>query len=527
MLKKINLSSASAFFEMITSERHIDKMRSFFMGKWYPLWVAFSVLVGRFTGKEAYFAMIDFTLVAISLLVCNSIRPMLPNLITFLYRVPLIHGPGTPYFSNYYATEPVVKVVAVFAVLFVAALVYFYIKNKSFKGVNFIKMPLFVPLILLSIAFFTAGIFSGNRVKEDFGFAALQVLVFFVVYLILYFGLRNERAEELTDYFVYIAAMCAVVLSVEVFEFYVRHILSNPTGGYFNVSVRFGWGISNTGGNVLSVLPPLCLLGVMRSKKLLNAIMYYGIALLALLATVLTMSRSAILVGCVGFGAAMIVSAVAGKQKWLCRLAILGAAMVAILGFLVFKDKVMTLVDRVLTNGFDDNGRYRIWKIAFWHFRDNPLFGNGHFSLNVGVQHSSFTPRLAHNTIMQILSAMGIFGLVSYLVYRAATLIPFFKHFTSAKLMLLISCVILVGESLLDNFIFWFNPLFVYYICIVIAILHCEQARESKNGESLDDHGDDAPCDGGDLADNVTEIAEEMIVHDSPINDTPIKTIKL
>lgn len=527
MLKKINLSQVVALFKNVTSERHLDMMRSFFMGKWYPIWVAFSVLVGRFTCKEAYFAMIDFTLVAIALLVCKSLRPVLPNLITFLYRVPLEHGPGTPYYSDYYSTEPVIIVVAIFAALFVASLVYFYIRNKSFAGVNFLKLPMFIPLALLSLSFFTAGLFSGNVSKYDLGFSALQVLVFFLVYFILYFGLRSEDMEELTDYFVYISAMCAVVLSVEVFALYAKSFGDVSIGSYLKSGVLFGWGISNTCGNVLSVLPPLCLLGVMRSKKLYQAIIYYAIALLALLATVLTFSRSSMLVGAVCFAVAMIVSAFAGKQKWLCRLAVLGAAVVALVGFLVFKDKAMALIDKIFANGFNDNGRYRIWKVAISHFKDNPWFGNGHFSLNVGIQNSLFTPRLAHNTIIQILTAMGIFGMASYVFYRVATFFPFFKRFTSTKFMLLISCAILVGESLLDNFIFWFNPLFVYNICIVLAVMHCEQTKAKADAakDTSVASDEDAEDDDSAHAEGVTEIPTEGIVCDSPINDSPISTI--
>ena len=516
MTKTLDLSKLRSFFNNITKEKTVSALRSFFMGKWYPIWVAFSVLVGRFTGKEVYFAIIDITLVIISLLVCDSIRPVLPNLITFLYRIPLEHGPGAPYYSDYYTTEPMANVVVVVFAIFVVALVYFYVKHKSFAGVNLIKLPLFIPLAILSLSFLTAGIFSGNRAKEDLGFAALQVLVFFVVYFILYFGLRRENMEELTDYFVYIAAMCAIVLSVEVFECYLKDATSIGSILAAAKNVNFGWGISNTCGNVLSVLPPLCILGVMRSKKLLRAIVYYGIAALAFFATIMTTSRSAILVGGVGLVSAMIVSAFAGKQKWLSRLAILGVAMVAAAGVFLFKDKVMLLVDKVFSGGFSDNGRYRIWRIAISHFKDNPWFGNGHFSLNVGIQNSLFTPRLAHNTIFQILTSMGIFGIVSYLVYRVAGLFPFFKHFTPTKLVLLISCAVLVGESLLDNFIFWFNPLFVYNICIVLAVMHCEQAKPRDSEES--DDNDDKTDDDITFTDNV-------IVHDSPITDSPTSTI--
>ena len=69
MTKRIDLKGAVAFIRSLASEKNLNMLRSFFMGKWYPVWVAFSVLIGRFTGAEVYFAMLDFALLAVALLV--------------------------------------------------------------------------------------------------------------------------------------------------------------------------------------------------------------------------------------------------------------------------------------------------------------------------------------------------------------------------------------------------------------------------------------------------------------------------
>ena len=140
----------------------------------------------------------------------------------------------------------------------------------------------------------------------------------------------------------------------------------------------------------------------------------------------------------------------------------------------------------MISAGFNNNGRYGIWRVVFENFKAHPWFGNGHFLLDVGEVNSSFTPLLAHNTIIQLLTAMGIFGLLAYLVYRVFTFFPFFKRFTSTKLMLLISCAVLVGASLIDNFVFWFNPIFIYNICIVLAVMHCEQTEKHAPIESAE-----------------------------------------
>ena len=475
MVYKIKIPQVTETYGSNAPKQKSNPLRSFFMGKWYPIYVAISVLIGRFTCLEVHFAMADFLIVSIAILVCNSIRPVLPNLITFLYRIPLEHGPGSPNYSEYYQTDPLVELMPVFVLIFVLTLVIFFMRNRSFADVNFLKVPLFIPLVIFSVSFLTAGIFSGNRAEGDFMFSVFQVIVFFVLYLILYFGLRRENIEELTDYFVYIASVCAVILILEVFNLYLPNSGVVYEGVIYKFNIKFGWGIANTCGNALTLLSPLCILGVMRSDKLSRAVIYYVIAFVTMIAVAMTLSRSSILVGGVGFISAMIVSVVAGKQKRFCRIAFAGVVLIAGLALYLFRDNFIELYSRMISVGFHDNGRYGIWGVALANFKENPLFGNGHFLLDVGEINSSFAPRLAHNTLIQLLTAMGIFGLAAYIIYRAATFFPFFKRFTSTKFMMLISCAILVGASLIDNFIFWINPVFIYNICIVLSVIHCEQ----------------------------------------------------
>ena len=177
MTKTSDLSKLRSFFNNITKEKTVSALRSFFMGKWYPIWVAFSVLIGRFTCTELYFAMLEFVLVSVAILVCDSIRPLLPNLITFLYRMPLEHSPGSPIYSKYYKGEKMI-VFAIFAAVFFITLIFFFIKSKSFSGVNFLKLPLFIPTAIFAFTFIIAGIFSENRQSKDLYFTLLQAFVF-------------------------------------------------------------------------------------------------------------------------------------------------------------------------------------------------------------------------------------------------------------------------------------------------------------------------------------------------------------
>ena len=493
MLKRIDLSKAAAFFKNVTLEKHLNMMRSFFMGKWYPIWIAFSVLIGRVTCLEVYFAMIDIVLASIALLVCDSLRPVLPNLITFLYRIPIEHSPGYPTYSTYYSELNLGAFWALFAMFF-AVLVYFYIKNKIFAEINLLKTPLMVSLSVFSLSLLTAGMFSGRRAKEDLGFTLLEVFVFFVVYLILYYGLRHEKVDELLDYFTYICAMCVIVLSLEVLDVFLRIDGAFVDGVVYKSSINFGWGISNSAGNALVVLIPICILGAMRSER--YSVAYFAVATLALISTFFTLARNSALIGIIGFVICALFSCFGGKNKRICRICAVVVAFVALLVCILIRKSLMQVFSHYLINGFDNNGRYYLWDIGLGYFKENPIFGNGFFYVTEGPKLSEFTPSLVHNTFIQLLVATGVFGFAAYIFYRVCSMIPFIKKFTAEKFMLLACGGFMVVASLIDNFIFWFNPTFVYNICIVLAIMHCEQTPP-KRGElkDTDDACDDVACD--------------------------------
>ena len=503
MTKTSDLSKLRSFFNNVTNEKTVSALRSFFMGKWYPIWIAFSVLVGRFTCLEVYFAMLDILLVSIALLVCDSIRPVLPNLITFLYRIPLEHSPAHPNYSDYYTTEPSVKLIIVFMALFLASLVYFYIKHKSFVGFNPLKQQLFIPTLAFATTFFTAGVLSGNKQEGEFLFALMEFLVFFIVFYILYLGLRMEKFDELVDYFVYIATICAGILIIEVIYAFLTLDTIIKNGSINKFAMLFGWGISNTCANVLSVIIPLSILGSMRTSRKWSAVIYLGMSALTLLASVSTMSRTAAIFGTLAFIIFLAVSCFAGKNKSVSRIMALIVALALVGAFVCFKDKIMLIFNRYIEKGFTVGARELIWKNFLMAFKDNPIFGKGFFGFEPIDYVPPFYLVLAHNTIIQILGSMGAVGLIAYIVYRVFTFIPFFKSFTMTKFLLLGSCAVLVFESLIDNFIFWFNPTFVYNICIVLAVMHCEQTKREK----LKDAGDvrDVVCDNVEKTSSVEE----------------------
>ena len=471
-----------SFTYLLEKIRH-PRIVSFFMGWQYPIWIAFSVLVGRATNLEVYFAVIDLILISIAFISCNSMRPILPILISFLYRISLEHSPGVPYYSDYYSSGSATIIVpAIFLVIALTSLAALLIRKKCFTLENLKKLPLLVPLSILSLAFLLCGSFSGSKTISDVYFSLLQVLFFAIIFWLLYLGLKDEKAEELCGYFTYVCAVVAVMLILEVVHLYLTNDIVADSGTIYKGGIHFGWGISNTCANCLTVLIPICFLGVIKSKY---HIAYFVIATLAYVANVFTLSRNGVLFGFIFYVISLLICCFYGDRKKLYRYISISLVAVCFIVLLIYREPIELLFANMIHNGLDDNGRYPIWHDAFDAFCEYPIFGKGFFSFMTDDHYAKFIPFLAHNTILEIMMAMGTFGIIAYLVYRAFTLIPFLKKPRIEKFMLMLSIGVLIAESLIDNFILWFAPTLAYNISIVIAIKFCEQ-DSIKRGTSAE-----------------------------------------
>lgn len=466
----------SPVLELLSKLRH-PRIQSFFMGWAYPIWLIFSVVVGRALNLEVYFAVLDLVLIAIAFYACDSVRPILPILMSFLYRISLDHAPGTPNYSTYYSGIKIVLPFIFFGFA-LASLIALYVRRGFFKWERLKKLPLLIPLGLLSLAFLMSGAFAPEKGLPDFFYSLLQILVFAIVFWLLYLGLKDENAEELCNYFVYVSAVVATILILEVAHLYLFHDVILETGVISKSNINFGWGISNTCANCLTVLIPICFLGVIKSKY---HAAYFTIGTLALVATAFTLCRNGLLFGSIFYVICVGICCIVGKHKKAYRFVALGLAATVIFVYFVFGDALKEMFATMIAHGLDDNGRFPLWYEAFDGFVARPIFGNGFFSFAPHAKpYAGFIPFLAHNTLLEIAFSMGGFGLIAYLVYRLFTVIPFVKNISIEKIMLALSIGVLIVESLIDNYILWFAPTFVYNIAIIIAIKYNEDKKISS-----------------------------------------------
>lgn len=462
---------------------HRPTLSRFFEGRLYPALVALAVLIGHITALELFFAAAILIAASIALTVCDSAKPFIPTLLTFVYIVTLKHTPGMPNWSDYYTRLYVLIPIGICFVLLAAALVYFTVRVvvPRFKAKS---APMLLPVSILSAAFLLNGAFSSGWKIGSLLFGIGEVLVFFFLFYLFYYGLWRESTSELLDYITYIALLIAMVLVGEVaFLFATSDALISDTGAIVKEQVLFGWGAWNPMGFSLAVIIPLLVRGAAVCKY---RFVYLAAAIVTWGSAVLTMSRNALIFATLGLGLSILAAAIfAPREKrrlfvWVIIVGVAGAA----LGGVLFFDKISNLLADFINRGFSDNGRYELWVNSFENFKKSPIFGRGFFDwgeMDV-FESATFVPTMSHNTLFQLLSSMGAVGTLAYGYYRVSSAAPFIKKFSFDKAMLLLSLLITLGASLLDNFIFYIYTAFLYTVILAIAF----RMKDAESAEQTD-----------------------------------------
>ena len=466
---------------MISAIRtHTVKLRSFFMGNLYPIVICLLTAVGSIFGLEFYFCILHVALIFTSLSISRSVRPMLPSLLTAVMQLSVGHSPFYPNYSDYYYTGWRLPVFVAMCALCFTAIIIFIIRNRIWRRVSFKNTPCLLSILIFSAALLLNGAFSGKWVLGDLIFGAANVAVYLFLFLLIYHGFsEKEDSGSIARYFSYISMLVALVIIAELSALFLTNDAVFEGGSIVKEEVALGWGIWNLVGVSLSSLIPLLFYGVHFNN---HPWLYFAVATLAYLFSVLTMSRNALIFASLAYGACVIISCFKGKNKRAFRIiTLIGLFSLAILA-IVFFDKIKAVLGDYFERGLSDNGRFELWRAAFSNFLDNSVFGGGFYGFE--VPDSILFPfgplaKQAHNTIFQLLSATGTVGFLSYAYYRYSTVKPVFVKPTLSKTFMALSVAVVLGGSLLDNFIFNIYPLFSY--TVALAVIHKEAGEKRLN----------------------------------------------
>ncbi len=455
----------------------LKNIKAFYMSSAYPVLICAIVLIGNFTGLELYFNTVNVFLTVGALLVSDSIRPFIISLCTCYMQASVKNSPFYPTWSDYFKTGWRLVFLILMIILVFAGIAVFVIRNKIYKRISLEKTPTLLPLLAFSLALLLNGAFSNEWSFKGIVFALVNILVYLLLFLLIYHGFSDsESGEELAGYFAYITMLISLVISLEMLHLFItRADRIFVDGAIMKDQIALGWGIWNLVGVSLSVLTPVIFYGMHKNKY---PWLYFSVATLGYIMSVLTMSRNSLIFSSLAYAACVIVSCFVGKNKKAFRV-ITGCGVIAAFGgALLLWSKLQNLLADYFERGFSDNGRFDMWRTAFDNFLDHPIFGNGFYGLRIeDFKLSGPVPLMAHNFVIELLSAMGIVGLLAYAYYAASIFKRALSRPNLLKMMLAFSMALLIVQSLLDNFVFNIYPVFHY---TVAAAIICKADGEQR-----------------------------------------------
>lgn len=448
---------------------------AFFNGRLYPVLVVTLALIGHITGLEVFTAAVILLSASVAFLLLPTSKPFIVVASSFIFQVSLEHAPGVPTMSDYYFTSwRLVAVIAVLA-LFIISLLVFFVRQRLWQRVDTKKTPIYV-LAALFVAFALNGAFSPEWTPDTLVFGVIMGITYTLTFLLFFLGMKGENREELIDYFAFVSACVSVLLMAEVGWLFLTGDGVIVDGEIAKESMLFGWGVWNSMGAALVMLIPTLFVGVYRSKRWY---IYLALATLDLLCVFLTQSRGALLFGALVYVLAIIILALFGNKKNVFRitLGVIFASGVAVT--VLLWDRIPSLVDAFLY----DNGRFALWQVGLESFLSSPIFGTGFLGFKfpddpIYFEGVGFMPAMAHNTIVELLSATGVVGALAYAVYRVFTVRAAIRTCSVEGWLIFLSALSVALMSLLDNFLFQFWPMLYYSVAMAVVYLLGKDSEE-------------------------------------------------
>lgn len=461
--KKLNFSDVKNAVKLALSWRY------------FPFVTAAVTLLSYFFGLDLlaiYFIGITGTLIT---LLCDDLSPLFGD---FVLMPVLISDKNSPapnlYASSYYSAPAVLAQVFIIIALFAGAVIYRFTKNCVRKKVKL--TPMFFGLCAFSLILFFNGMLSKNYVPKNMLYGAIMAFAFTFIFIVFKDDLRGND-NTFISLAVAFTALSVVLLTELIYKYATAEGIILD-GVIQRTKIKFGWGVYNQAGMMMLTCVPATMF---LASKLKHGYLLFVYSLVVAVGTVFTMSRQAIMTLAVIMPASVIMLLAKGKNK-VVNGAITAAVGVALIILACVKNEGLAQffgnLEHSLATG---NGRTVLWEEGIKNFMEAPFLGAGFYAglgSYSGISGVSFLPDMAHSTFIEILSACGICGLLTYLVHRTQTILSFVKNPCTNRiyLVLIILCILLT--SLLDNHLFNIFPTMLYGI--LVAVLAASEEKTER-----------------------------------------------
>tara|TARA_B100001093_G_scaffold82403_1_gene73803 strand:+ start:5536 stop:7266 length:1731 start_codon:yes stop_codon:yes gene_type:complete len=316
-------------------------------------------------------------------------------------------------------------------------LIYFFrylIKNLI---INWITISLSIFLLASLISFVSAT----NQVESIISISKICILIV-TSYFIGVSIINNDNYKK--DFLIFLISC----LSIEVFYFIIDYFLNYSLQTYTGISTNRN--ISSF--SILIKLPFLFYLSHINKRKI-SFLLF--IELISAASIILLESRSAIFLLFAFYLSILIKNIISKDLNSIKRYSLKSLALILFLGFyyqnfsIYLKNKQLSISTIVIDESFQNRANYI--DISSEMIKNNPIngFGLGMWKLESlkyfnSKDKSLIVPYYAHNDFIQIISEMGYFGLVSYLLLFLIVIRSLYKDYRRKEIGFYITLSILV-----------------------------------------------------------------------------------
>lgn len=279
-----------------------------------------------------------------------------------------------------------------------------------------IKINSSIPLMLFIGFSYISSTFSAS--KEDSNKFIFVMIIYLIVKLVLEDNFGWQRFFSKILFFITAISVAATFLSVVAPDMmlsianmlYSGEAFDTYSKLFYNSSYAGLYGQTAINGYVISIFLAFAIVPLFSEKRAKLNYVLLGIGIIALL---LTQKRSLILANIIATLVFFMVNSKSDKKK----LKQIGRLLfLVIVVFLVIQNSQATqgIIDKMSlleSSGDITNGREALWTDTFEIWKKNPIFGVGINSMN------SVYGLSTHNAYIQLLAEVGIFGVISYIIF--------------------------------------------------------------------------------------------------------------
>ncbi|MBQ3047189.1 MAG: O-antigen ligase family protein [Clostridia bacterium] len=436
----------------------IKGVRSVLESEWLVPIVFLFAMAGQIFNFITYSLSIIVGLIILILFLCEDVK----NVVAIILYAPF-------YIKNifYFPQEKLFTIAVVVAILALLVSATFKIA-KCYKNNLFKRGEFYVALAVSTVAYLLGGIIS------NFSFERFITILMFCSASLLFYFLALNSTKDLARFMYKTFVWGALMVTFEIF------IHNYMEGGVSEIFSRY---FIDVGAENVNVAALFILLGVCGAFGIGYRTKYDGaffvLAVYFVASIFITRSRMIIFLSCVTLAFFTVICFLDSPNKKSFTICFCGLLALV---FITAAVNVHAFVE--IFDGFSEknglSGRDRLWKWCVQKFKEYPVFGIGFIFEDGAPSANAEAARyvLAHNTVIQWLCSLGIFGTLLMLYYTFKKY-QILSRSMNVEFILRFTLIMIAVSGIVDQAA-QMDPFILNITIVVIAALENLERNEEK-----------------------------------------------